>query len=214
MNCIVTITLRADDAEPLLRKAAYEAAKFGSWCDYITRRTYNPPSNPSTARAGWQESFLRAKRTVEGFGIQYEMVSEEETLSVHIPDKVLKSHLTTIAGMTFRHIDKSVLDPKRMMPSYRGEVHSQACHAAADRVVRAWRQSLERAHSEKGVRGEQGERGERGHLCDPGRYMTQDEVAASRTLIARTLIGGRRHKSEPGSAVGRAQDKASPDASP
>jgi hypothetical protein len=148
MNTKVTVALQADDAEPILRKAAYDAAKYGAWCDHINRRVYNLPVTPTEEnRKHWQQCFLRAKRTVEGFGVDYEPTSEAETLSVHWPDKVLKSHLVNVAGMRFRHIDKSVSDPKNAMPSYRGEVHSQACHAAAERVVRAWRETLQLARA-------------------------------------------------------------------
>lgn len=142
----ITLELRMEDAEPILREAAYEAAKYGAWCDYITPRTYNPPVRVTPeARAGWATRFLRAKRIVESFGVEYEPTSESETLTVHIPDKVLKSHLVKIAGMTFRHVDESVSDPKRAMPEHRREVHSQACHAAADRVVRAWKTTTQAA---------------------------------------------------------------------
>lgn len=142
----IMVELRPEDAEPILRRAAYEAAKYGAWVDYIDRRTYNPPSSPTAEnRKRWQDWFLRAKRTVEGFGIEYEQTSEAETLTTHIPDKVLKSHIVNIGGIRFRHVDESVPDPKNIMPAYRGEVHSQACHAAADRVVRAWQATIELA---------------------------------------------------------------------
>jgi hypothetical protein len=142
MSKTINLVMRADDAEPILWDAARQAAKYGAWADYITRRTVNPPQD-LRHRGEWQEKFLQAKRLVEAFGVEYERVSEEETLGVYIPHKVLKSHLVKVAGMTMRHVDKSVPDPKNAMPQYSSGICSEACKAAADRVVRAWRSTLE-----------------------------------------------------------------------
>src|ERR1035437_9101297 len=83
----VTLTLLADDAEPFLLQAAEEAAKFGAWCDYITAKTYNAPNwgNMELAdrKKEWREKFLRAKRIVESFGVDYEQTTEAETLTVN-----------------------------------------------------------------------------------------------------------------------------------
>lgn len=144
----ITIELRTEDAEPILREAALEAARFGSLIDHVTRRTYNVRhqghgESLEDAKARWRQRFLKGKRMVEAFGVDYEMVSEGETLSVHWPDKVLKSTIVTVGNlMRYRRIDKSVPDPKRAMPECRGEIHEQACKAAAERTVRRWRETL------------------------------------------------------------------------
>lgn len=138
----VTLTLRADDAEPILRKAAYEAAKFGAFVDYITRKTYNAPGNYFVMHGQWQDWFLAAKRIVEAFGIEYEPTSEEETLTVHFDYVGGTRHPRKIAGMTFVEVRDSKPDYKHPRPAYRRDVHSQACHAAAERVVKAWRETL------------------------------------------------------------------------
>lgn len=142
----VTLDLRIEDAEPILRTYAEIAAKYGALCDHITPRTVERPSHSiplADCKKDWNDKFLRAKRIVESFGIEYEMTSEAETLTTYIPDKVLKSHLVKIAGMTFRHIDKSKPDPKNARPQYRSGVHAEACRQAADRAVRKWRLSLQ-----------------------------------------------------------------------
>lgn len=142
----ITLELRSADAEPILRKAAFDAAKFGAFVDHFTRRMAYAPHGPGTfdeKRKEWQASFLAAKRMVEAFGLSHEQTSEEETLGVYIPDKVLKSHVKTVGAFAFRHIDKSVPDPKNAMPSYKSGIHSDACRAAAERVVRRWHVTLD-----------------------------------------------------------------------
>lgn len=145
----VTLTLRADDAEPILREAAKDAAKFGAWCDYITKRTVNSParnensSNLVDIKRAWQTKFLTAKRVVESFGVEYEPTSEQETLGVYIPIKVLKSHAVNLGGLArLRHIDESEPDPANARPEYQPMIHSEACKQAAERVVRKWRETL------------------------------------------------------------------------
>lgn len=146
----ITLELRPEDAEPMLRQAADDAAKFGGWCDHITRRTVDMPwasamlgrDDFDKNKQEWQSRFLQAKRIVEAFGVEYEATSEQETLTTYIPDKVLKSHLVKVAGMTWRHIDKSMPDPKNARPRYAKAVHAEACKQAADRVVRRWREIL------------------------------------------------------------------------
>ncbi len=143
MKKTVTLTIRAEDAEPILREAAYEAAKFGAWLDHITRRTYNPPSAPTPEnRARWQARFLRAKRLVESFGIDYEPTSEEETLTVHIPMKNETRKLKTVAGIQFCEVSGGEPDYAHPQPCYRRGAHEEACQQAAQRVVRAWRSTL------------------------------------------------------------------------
>lgn len=142
MTSKVTLTLQADDAEPILRQAAREAAKYGALCDYITRRTYNPPSNPTPETVKcWRDLFLAAKRKVEAFGVEYESTSEEETLTLHHP--YVGGKRVPLGNTGFHQIVGSKPDYKHPVPCYRGEVHSNACNAAADRVVRAWRQIIE-----------------------------------------------------------------------
>lgn len=141
----VTLTLRADDAEPILREAAFTAAKFSAFCDFLTRNTVGLPcdwNRLDERKKEWQVVFLRAKRVVESFGVEYERTTEEETMTVYVPDKVLRSHIVNVGGIRMRHVDKSVPDPKRAMPQLRAAVHSEACHAAAERVVRRWREAM------------------------------------------------------------------------
>lgn len=143
----ISLEMRPDDAEPILRENAELAARYGAFCDYITseRVANRPNSTPiAEARKDWLTRFLRAKRIVESFGVDYEMTTEGETLTVYAPTKVLKSRLVTIAGLTFRHVEKSEpdLNPKNWSPEYRRDVHAEACRQAAKRVVRKWRESL------------------------------------------------------------------------
>lgn len=140
----LSITLRTDDAEPILRQAAYDAAKFGALCDHMTAKTHDAPTGFSEsvadARKRWSEQFLRAKRIVEAFGVEYEPTSEAETLTLwhdYVGGKTRKTE------MGFRVTEGSQPDYKHPRPAYRREVHTHACHAAADRVVRAWRHSLQ-----------------------------------------------------------------------
>lgn len=135
----VTLQLRADDAEPILRKAAFDAAKFGAWCDFITRKTWDAPGTVDSDRKTWQQNFLRAKRTVESFGVAYSPTSEEETVSVHYPHRI--GGVRKRAG-AFNVLTGSKPDMNRPEPIYRSGVHADACRAAVDRVVKAWRATL------------------------------------------------------------------------
>lgn len=137
----VTLTLRADDVEPFLRKAAYDAAMNSALCDYITPKTGNRPTwgdSFAECRKEWQARFLRAKRIVEAFGVEYEQTSEAETMTIDWRWIGGTSKLVKVAGIAFNEVKGSQPDYKNPFPSYRGEVHSQACHAAAKRVVRNW----------------------------------------------------------------------------
>jgi len=143
----ITLDLRPEDAAPILREAAEEAAKYGAWCDYIDRRTGNCPreygESLDDARKRWMTKFLRAKRVVEAFGVEYEPTSEEETMTVDHPwvggkTKVLK--IPGIGPIGMRSGSKP--DFSKPFPSYRREVHAEACRQAAKRVVRAWRAAL------------------------------------------------------------------------
>lgn len=144
MSRTVMLALRADDAEPVLWQAAKDAAYYGALVDFIDRRAVNSPWHMESGesleyrRKAWQQRFLRAKRTVESFGVDYEQTTEAETLGTYIPHKTLKSHLVEVGGLTFRQIDKSVPDHKNARPRYLGEPHRKACNAAADRVVARW----------------------------------------------------------------------------
>lgn len=133
----VTVTLRSDDAEPILFKAAFDAAKFGSYCDYITRRTGNTPSgDPET----WKKNFLAAKRTVEAFGIEYEQVSEQETITIafnYVGGKRKVVNMPGIGPVGWR--TGSEPDYKNPYPNFYSMVHGHACEAAARRTVRSWK---------------------------------------------------------------------------
>lgn len=133
----ITITLDASDLEPILRKAAHEAALYGGWVDHVTRRTYNPPQDLKW-QPEWKQKYLRAKRIVEAFGVEHEATSEQETLTVHYPHvggkKINRGFFVEIVG--------SAPDYKNPIPEYWRGVHANACEAAADRVVRRWRESI------------------------------------------------------------------------
>lgn len=139
MTKAITITVRMDDVEPVLREAARDAAMYGALCDYMTKRTGNRPTGYGElledARKRWQAKFLRAKRIVEAFGVEYEPTSEQETLTVDFPWVGGKRKL--VANL-FYEVSGQTQDFKRPFPSYRREVHQEACRQAADRVVRRW----------------------------------------------------------------------------
>jgi hypothetical protein len=142
----ITLTLRADDAEPILREAAIDAAKFSAFLDTITRRTGNSPCNSGetleAARKRWQKRFLRAKRIVESFGVEYQPTSEQETLTVAYPYVGGTTKLMDVGGIKFGMRSGSKPDYDHPYPHYRGEVHAEACRHAGDRVVRTWRATI------------------------------------------------------------------------
>lgn len=147
----ISITLPADDLEPILRDAAFDAARYSAWCDYIVpHRTYmGPGSNnripAAEIKARWRGKFLRGKRIVEAFGVEYEPVSEEETVYVSYPHrKGEKREPVSIGGLVmFTRVSGGTVDFKKPEITYRGgEIHEEACKQAADRVVRKWRASL------------------------------------------------------------------------
>lgn len=144
MSNKIALMLLPDDAEPILRKNAYDAAKYGAFVDYITKKTYDAPNRPDAEqRKRWLSEFLAAKRIVEAFGIEYEQTSEQETLTLNFPYVGGKRKLKNVAGMAFYEVTGSKPDYAHPQPSYRHEVHSAACIAAANRVVKAWRKTLE-----------------------------------------------------------------------
>jgi hypothetical protein len=131
----VNLTLRVEDAEPILWKAAYEAALYGARVDYVPRNCYDSPFSSFSksydeCKREANEHFLRAKRIVEAFGVGHEPTSEAETLTIAFPPK-------KGTGSTY------VPNHKRPTPDYRGAVHVEACKAAADRVIRSWKQTLD-----------------------------------------------------------------------
>lgn len=143
----INITLRTDDAEQILRAAALDAARFSAWVDYVTPKTHEAPfaSNGQTRaeqKARWKERFLKAKRMVEAFGVEYEMTSEEETLTVTYRWIGGKAIRRTVGNLAFNEIVGSKPDYANPEPCYRRNVHEEACRAAADRVVRRWRAGL------------------------------------------------------------------------
>ena len=150
MNKTITLELRPEDAEPILRKAAQDAAKWGALLDYATRKTGNLRDRGygesyEDARKRWQQSFIKAKRMVEAFGVEYEQTSEAEALTVDyrlVGGKVKVLNLSGSVGKVGVRTGGE-FDYKHPYPAFRGEVHSQACYAAADRVVRKWRALIE-----------------------------------------------------------------------
>jgi uncharacterized protein YcsI (UPF0317 family) len=134
------IELRPDDAEPILFRAAFDAAKYGSYCDYITGRVSHDISETPKQ---WREKFLSAKRVVEAFGIEYEQVSEEETLTVAFRFTGGKTKVMNLPGIGNVGIRSgSEPDYTRPYPLFRSTVHNCACEAAAQRVIQKWRASL------------------------------------------------------------------------
>lgn len=148
MTTKINLTLQADDAEPFLRESAKAAAKFGAWCDHIGSRTCGRPSwgdmSLVDAKKEWMAKFLRAKRIVESFGVDYEQTSEEKTLTVgyrYVGGKTKIVDLGPGLGKV-RMNSGSQPDYKNPYPEYRRAVHEEACRQAADRVVRRWRAAL------------------------------------------------------------------------
>lgn len=139
----ITLTILADDAKPILWQAAFEAAKFGAWTDYFASHVGNLPSGMD--RKTWQGRFLKAKRMVEVFGVEYEPTSEAETLTVDYPWEGGTREFVAGVGYVTSGQTQNLNLP---YPSYRREVHTKACEAAADRVVRRWRASLELENSD------------------------------------------------------------------
>lgn len=125
----VTLSLLAEDAEPILRAAAYRAAYHSALLDHMTARTVDcpGPGDFREARKAWNAQFFAAKRIVEAFGVEYEQTSEAETLTVYYdlkPGKVAQP------------------DYSKAYPRHAREVHNEACRQAAARVVRKWREGL------------------------------------------------------------------------
>lgn len=147
MNTKVSLTLLADDVEPFLRQAAEEAAKYSAWCDHITIKTRNSPSwgrmRLPDAKKEWNAKFLRAKRIVESFGVEYEPTTEAETLTVAYDHIGGKREIMKVPGIgNVGWVTGSQPDYKHPHPSFYGGIHAEACRQAADRVVRRWRQTL------------------------------------------------------------------------
>lgn len=142
----VRLELMPEDAEPILRKAAYDAARYGAYVDHLTRRTHNPPSRNGRSfdecRAEYSDRFRRAKRIINAFGVEHEVTSEAETLTVEYPMKNQKKVARRIPGIgVVNEISGGTPDFKKPIPSYRRGVHEDACQAAADRVIRMFRMS-------------------------------------------------------------------------
>lgn len=144
----ITLELKPDDAEPILRQAAFEAAKYSALCDYVTKRTYNSPWRSGQTfeetRKRWDELFRKAKRMVEAFGVEYQQTSEEETLTVAFDTAGGTTKVVDLGGAVGKVGWRSggELDFKHPKPSYRGGVHEEACRQAAERTVRTWRAGL------------------------------------------------------------------------
>lgn len=143
---MISLRLAADDAEPILRISAELTALYSALLDYTTRRTGNCPNVGSgrthaQARAEWQDKFLRNKRVVESFGVEFSPISEQEALTVAHPFlRAGAKHPTEPrrVGAT-----EGVADLTKPYPTWRRDVARDACLHAADRTVRAWRATLE-----------------------------------------------------------------------
>lgn len=151
MSKTITLALRAEDAEPILRHAAKEAAEFGALLDYATRKTTGirhrgMGESYDDARRRWHQRFAKAKRMVEAFGVEYEPTSEGEALTVDYRYVGGKTKVKNIPGIgPVGWTTGSQPDYDNPYPAFRGEIHTEACRAAADRVVRRWLASLELA---------------------------------------------------------------------
>jgi hypothetical protein len=149
MNKTITLELRVEDAEPILRAAAKEAAEFGGLLDHVTRKTGGIRHQLfrekfDDARKRWHQRFAKAKRMVEAFGVEYEPTSEAETLTVDYRWIGGTTKVKRIPGIgPVGWTTGSQPDYAHPFPSYRGEVHAEACRQAASRVVRAWREVSE-----------------------------------------------------------------------
>ena len=80
---------------------------------------------------------------VEAFGVEYEPTSQDETLTVdyrYVGGTTKVKNFPGIGPVGWSTGSKPDYD--HPYPSYRGEVHSEACRQAADRVVRRWRETL------------------------------------------------------------------------
>lgn len=150
MSKTIMLALRAEDAEPILRKAARDAAKWGGYCDHVNRKTINSPTlhgeRFEDAQKRWRDLFLSAKRTVEAFGIEYEPTTEPETLRpyIHFVGGTRKvKNIPGIGPVGWRTGSKP--DYKHPGVQLAGEVHGEACTAAAERVVRRWLATIKEA---------------------------------------------------------------------
>lgn len=140
---MITIELRQDDAEPILREAARKAALNGGRWLYITRKTCGAPTTSAGFDAdseGWHREYLAAERMVEAFGVEAEVTSEAETMTITFQMKNQKQTVVRVPGIgPVAWRSGGEMDYKRPLPSYRGGIHQSAAEAAADRVVRRWR---------------------------------------------------------------------------
>lgn len=144
MTKTIRLALQADDAQPILWEAARTAAEFGALLDHVTRKTGGVRHRGHSetfddARKRWHQRFAKAKRMVEAFGVDYEPTSEAETLTVDYRWVGGTTKVVRIPGIgPIGHTTGSKPDYAHPFPSYRGEVHAEACRKAADRVVRTW----------------------------------------------------------------------------
>jgi len=144
----IRLQLDPADAELILRSAATEAAKYGGLLAHVTEHTFLAPRDPGVsyeaARDGWRARFIRAKHTVEAFGVTFEPTSEAETLTVHFDLIGEWPEIRSVAGVEFMALAGGMLDTEHPVPTYRDAIHREACNAAAERVVRSWRATLAR----------------------------------------------------------------------
>lgn len=143
----VTLSLRVEDAKPILRKAAYEAALYGGHADHIPRRSWGRPGPTGETFDDFRKRcagrFVEAKRIVEAFGVEVELTTEPEAMTIHYPHRKggkYKKH--NVAGFVMRERIGGETDWSKPEPMYRSEVHRYASEAAADRVIRAWERLL------------------------------------------------------------------------
>lgn len=146
----VTLTLQIPDARPILHHAAYDAAYFSALVDYVTTKTANRPggfaNSLADAKVEWNRKFLRARRVVNSFGMDYERIPEEEVINPkgYVPYEGGTRKLEKVGGVSFVRVEGSKPNYKKAGPMFRGEAFRAACKVSAERVVTLWLKELNR----------------------------------------------------------------------
>jgi hypothetical protein len=152
MKTLVTISpLPIEIAEPILRDAAYRYARYSALLD-LPSTMHNLPTGHGQryedARAVWLAGFKEARTLCLAFGVlDPENTSDEEREYITFPHWVGgRRKIISVPGLgKFSRHSGGKPDLKRPVRTYRGGIHTEACHAAADRTVKAWRASFEPA---------------------------------------------------------------------
>lgn len=139
----IHLTLRVEDAEPILRQAAFDAAKFGGYLDNVPRRIWNSPARGSKyeeSRAEWRGKYLAAKRIVEAFGVEVEL-ADGDFVGTHYPHtKGGKREILDVGGLKFAMMKGAKTDHSRPEKQWLGVRFQEAAEAAQGRAVAKWRE--------------------------------------------------------------------------